>query len=142
MQTRRFQESDRATCRLVYKHARTSTFTWFDSKEFGEEDFDRDTAGELIWVATDGDDLLGFISVWEKDNFIHNLFVHPARLGQGVGTTLLTLALEHIGRPARLKCDAGNVRARKFYLSRGWTIAERAIGPHGEYFLMQLIEEA
>ncbi len=141
MDTRLFAESDRCALRELYLATRIHGFGWIDSSLFRADDFDRDTEGELIWVATFSHNSVGFISVWEPENFIHNLFVHPKVAGQGVGSALLNKCLNHIGRPAVLKCVAQNTKARDFYLSKGWKIVSDGDGPDGKYLLMHFDDE-
>lgn len=136
MDTRPFAESDRFALREIYLQARIHAFDWMDGTLFRADDFDRDTEGEIIWVATNVTDPVGFISVWEPKNFIHNLFVHPKVIGKGVGSALLNECLKHIGRPASLKCGTQNIKARDFYLSKGWHIVSNGKGPDGKYHLM------
>ncbi|MEZ5589608.1 MAG: GNAT family N-acetyltransferase [Gammaproteobacteria bacterium] len=128
--------SDLNALREIYLESRKNAFDWMDSTEFSLEDFDRDTEGELIWVALRDDKPVGFISVWAPENFIHNLFIHPSALRQGIGSALLSVCLNNIGRPATLKCLIQNADARAFYLSKGWEIASEDDGPDGEYHLM------
>ena len=111
-----------------------------DQSLFNLNDFDRDTDGECIWVATVNNLPVGFISVWLADNFVHNLFVHPSNVGQGIGSALLNECLKKIGRPASLKCLVKNSSARDYYLAHGWRIISSGNGPEGEYDLMQLDE--
>ena len=134
--TRLFVESDRCALREIYLETRMRTFVWMDRSLFRADDFDRDTEGEIIWVATYATKTVGFISVWETENFIHNLFVHPKLAGQGIGSALLNECLNNIGRPAVLKCLAQNIKARDFYLSKGWRIVSGGDSPDGQYLLM------
>ena len=134
---RLFTGRDRDALRGLYLAARRHAFHWLAATDFQLEDFDRDTEGELIWVAAEGDRPVGFISVWEPENFIHNLFVHPDATGLGVGSALLDRSLDEIGRPATLKCLSQNKRAREFYLAKGWRIAAEGHGPDGLVLLMR-----
>ena len=109
-----------------------------DSSLFKLNDFNDDTEGELIWVATQKDIPVGFVSVLESSNFIHNIFVHPLSVRQGIGSVLLNVCLRKIGRPAQLKCLVKNNNATNFYMSKGWKIISVADGPEGKYQLMQL----
>lgn len=59
-----------------YYSIRKTEFTWLDTSEFSLIDFDVHTEGELVYIATIDGDLAGFISIWEQDNFVHNLFVN------------------------------------------------------------------
>lgn len=137
IETRFFTEKDRGALQEIYFESRKSAFDWLDNFSFKKNNFDRDTDGECIWVATVKDKPVGFISAWEPENFIHNLFVHPSNIGMGVGSVLLHVCLEKIGRPASLKCLEKNIGARNFYLSKGWKIVSSCNGPDGQYQLMQ-----
>ncbi|MDQ9557763.1 GNAT family N-acetyltransferase, partial [Serratia marcescens] len=68
------------------------------------EDFDGATLGEAIWVAEDGGTLLGFVSVYREDNFIHNLYVDPHQPPRGVGSALLQAAQATFTATGSLKC--------------------------------------
>ncbi len=50
-----------------------------------------------LWVAEDGGDILGFAWSWVCDDvwFLAQLFVDPARQGDGIGNKLLELTMEH-----------------------------------------------
>lgn len=111
-----------------------------DHSQLKFNDFDHDTDGECIWVATEKKQPVGFISAWEPENFIHNLFVYPSNTGKGIGSALLHVCLNKIGRPASLKCLEKNSIARDFYLSKGWKITSHGEGPDGNYHLMQFEE--
>ena len=136
MNIRKFSENDQHTLQEIYIESRRHAFYWMDSSLFALADFDRDTEGELVWVATYTNGPVGFISIWEPNNFIHNLFVRPEVFGQGVGTKLLNVCLKKIGRPATLKCAKPNTKAREFYISRGWRVVSEGEGPDGKYELM------
>lgn len=75
MQIRPYQETDRPFLRTLYLASRKAAFGWRDTSNYQLEDFDGATLGEAIWVAEDGGTLLGFVSVYREDNFIHNLYV-------------------------------------------------------------------
>lgn len=136
MNIRFFNETDRSTLREIYFESRIHAFPWIKRYLFQIDDFERDTEDEVIWVATEHDQPVGFISVWKPENFIHNLFVRPDMLGRGIGSALLREALNHIGRPAALKCVAQNTSARKFYLSKGWKVMGDGKSSRGRYLLM------
>ena len=136
LQIRDFKEDDRYALRDIYLLSRMHTFTWFDTSEYALADFDKDTEGEWILVADYGGAVIGFISCWLPDNFIHHLFVHPAYIKQGVGKLLLNAAVTVLNKPVTLKCLIRNENAIAFYRSQGWQIEEKGEGKPGDYFLM------
>jgi len=137
MQIVPFTESHRLALRRIYRQARRSAFHWLDERTLLPEAFDRDTRGERIWVCEEGLETLGFIAVWEQDHFIHHLYVDPRSSGRGAGSLLLSHALGEMGRPAALKCIADNIRARDFYLARGWQVVDEERSPDGPCLLMR-----
>ena len=132
---RPFSKCDLAALREIYLLSRRHAFPWME-RSFNEMDFERDTDGEKIWVAVNEQQPIGFVSVWEPENFIHHLFVHPDFMRRGTGSRLLDECLANIGRPAALKCVSRNVIARDFYLARGWKIVSEHDDPDGKYLLM------
>ena len=141
IETRFFTEKDRGALQNIYLESRKNAFHWMDGFSFNLNDFDRDTDGECIWVATINGQPVGFISVWIADSFVHNLFVHPSSFGKGIGSTLLNVSLKKIGRPASLKCLVKNSSARDYYLVQKWEIISCDDGPDGKYYLMQFDKE-
>lgn len=78
------------------------------------EDFDRDTEAELVFVAEVEETVIGFISLYVPDNFIHCLFVDALFKGQGAGHLLLEKAKHHLELPMKLKCLSRNTPALAF----------------------------
>lgn len=135
------KESDIAVLEQLYLTTRQHYFSWLDQRVLSPADFLRDTAGERVWVAERDNQVVGFISVWDSENYIHNLFVLPSHARQGIGAALLKECLKNIGRPARLKCVSENVSALAFYQAMGWQIIAEGVGSDGDYELMQYTEK-
>lgn len=133
MHIREMVESDTASLEQLYLTSRRHSFFWLDTDSLALEDFVQDTVGERVWVAEHGQRLVGFVSVWESENYIHNLFVLPGYFRRGVGGELLDTCLQKIGRPARLKCLSENTLALGFYEARGWRSIAEGMGSEGEY---------
>jgi hypothetical protein len=72
-----FAERDRAALRKVFVAARDAAFVWAPPGSHRPKDFDATIAGEIVLVAVADDAPIGFASIWQPDNFLHNLFVHP-----------------------------------------------------------------
>lgn len=136
------EQKDADELASLYLRARRHYFHWLDRDSISEADFSRDTSGERVWVAELDTMVVGFISAWESENYIHNLFVDVKFSRRGIGTALLNTCLDNIGRPARLKCVAENYPALDFYHFQGWQTIAEAMGSDGEYQLMQYTELA
>ncbi len=134
---REFDEPDRNTLRRLYLDSRNAAFSWSEAGAHQAMDFDAHTEGEFILVAVGKGRLLGFASIWQPDSFVHNLFVHPSFMRQGVGRALLARCAHYCAKTPTLKCMKENADAMRFYTSQGWTALREDIGPEGPYFLMQ-----
>ncbi|MBO9616947.1 MAG: GNAT family N-acetyltransferase [Dyadobacter sp.] len=122
--------------REIYLEGRRHAFPWMPADSYGLGDFDLAVEGEKILVALHDQVVVGFVSWWEPDNFVHCLYVDPAFHGRGIGTRLLSECLDRIGRPAQLKCVAANNAAVQFYLQQKWTVASQGNCDEGTYLLM------
>ncbi|PAE90078.1 GNAT family N-acetyltransferase [Shouchella clausii] len=111
---------DFPTLRKIYLESRRESFYWADIDKMSLEDFDKDTVGEHIIIAEDQHRILGFASLDLSHNFIHNLFVHPAAFGKGVGGHLMNASIKKMDKPIRLKCVSKNHKALNFYENNGW----------------------
>lgn len=133
---RQYQESDRPFLRTLYLASRKAAFTWLNVERFRLEDFDRSTIGETVLVAVDGDQHLGFASIFMEESFLHNLFIDPAVQQSGAGKALLQAAQQRFTRHGSLKCLAKNQHALAFYQKQGWVAIATGISNDGEYILM------
>ncbi|MFA0069598.1 GNAT family N-acetyltransferase [Vibrio breoganii] len=121
----------------VYLESRTTTFTWLNSSDFKLSDFEKDTEGETVLLAVLDEKAIGFISIWEPENFVHHLYVSSEHHGKGVGSLLLTRAQSMYGRLS-LKCLAENQKAIRFYELRGFTKKAKHRDSIGEYYVMDM----
>lgn len=120
MKITKMKEYQRDELRELYFDSRKNTFFWEDESKFNLKDFDQDTIDELVLVATNEKKVIGFISLYVEDNFIHCLFVSNEKKGLGIGTLLLKEATKVLRKPMKLKCLSRNVAALNFYESQGW----------------------
>ncbi|HEX7607210.1 MAG TPA: GNAT family N-acetyltransferase, partial [Usitatibacter sp.] len=112
--------ADREALSSLYRRCRMLA-EWLPAPERSRSDFDRDTRGEKIWVAVgEGGGIDGFVALWERDSFIHHLYVLPEARRQGVASALLDALAGHFPLPWRLKCVRLNSVALDFYSKRGW----------------------
>ena len=80
-----------------------------------------------VTVALVDDAVVGVLAVSEDHGtaWIDQLYVHPERVAQGIGSALLGHALlghalAQLPRPLQLHCFQANVRARHFYERQGF----------------------
>ena len=124
----------------IYYQSRIATFDWMNADEIQLDDFHRDTKGEKVWVAELKGHVVGFVSFWEVEGFIHHLFVLPDYVSQGVGSQLLATCLNQMSKPATLKCVSANTNALSFYKQKGWKTIDYGTSDGVEYQIMQLMD--
>ena len=130
---REYLRSDYPALSSIYLQSRTKTFYWLETSVYAPEDFDSDTNGEKILVATLDGQACGFVSIWMPDNFIHHLYVHPHWVNKGIGKALLNAAMALFDAPLKLKCLEKNVNALAFYTSQGWVVKKEGQDEDGIY---------
>lgn len=132
------RERDIDAAKNLFLQSRLSTFTWSDVSKFELSDFEVQTKDEVIYVALSDDQVIGFVSVWAIDNFVHHLYVDERYYNQKVGTLLLKTVIDQFGLPIRLKCDENNSKAILFYTKRGFLAIDRGESETGKYLLFEL----
>jgi ribosomal protein S18 acetylase RimI-like enzyme len=137
MNIREYQEEDLGALRSIYFRSRSAAFHWLAGRRYEVLDFDRDTQGELVLIAEAHGKIVGFSSSWLPDRFVHNLYVDPAHIGEGIGGRILEATIGAIGVPARLKCLSRNERALRFYRSQGWYVVGCGSSEDGDFFEME-----
>ncbi|WP_317205047.1 GNAT family N-acetyltransferase [Janthinobacterium sp.] len=116
--------ADAAALQHIYASC-VGTAGWLPAAARARPDFALASRGESVHVACDANGaVIGFVSIYLPESFLHHLFVLPRRQGQGVGGSLLASLEAWLAPPWRLKCVRANRRAHAFYLAKGW----RAIG--------------
>ncbi len=83
-------------------------------------------AGQSLWVAERGEELLGFATV--RDDWMPLLFVHPGRSARGVGAALIELVQALLPHGFGLRVHVANARARDFYRRHGFIELESTDG--------------
>ena len=84
-----------------------------------------------IWVADDGDRLVGFLALSRPD-WLEHLYVHPASTGQGLGSRFVELAKQELGGAVQLWTFQSNVGAHRFYERHGFVPVEWTDGDNEE----------
>lgn len=99
----------------------------------GDADVHRFFAQELLprggtWVAEDAGRVMGYVSVSTEHaaadgrviGWIDHLYVEPDRVGAGIGSALMAVALRQTPRSLRLYTFTANAGARRFYERLGF----------------------
>jgi GNAT superfamily N-acetyltransferase len=131
-------DTDSPALAELFLETRRETFGGGDPAQFQLTDFAEQTAGETIHLAADASGcLLGFISVWLPDQFVHHLFVSRCHQRQGVGTLLLRSLESWFPLPYRLKCLCTNASALAFYRNLGWQKESLGSDALGDYWVLR-----
>jgi ribosomal protein S18 acetylase RimI-like enzyme len=96
-----------------------------------------ETADETLFVAVKCGAVVGFVSIYLPQSFVHHLFIDPSQSGRGIGTKLLAHAVAVAGGSATLKCQTGNERALAFYRRLGWVEVAAGTGEFGPWVAMR-----
>lgn len=75
-----------------------------------------------ITVAVQQGEIIGMMAAVRRQGmgWLDHLYIHPARVGRGVGTRLLQQAKDELGPPVRLYTFQASERARRFYEHHGF----------------------
>jgi ribosomal protein S18 acetylase RimI-like enzyme len=133
---------DRNQLSEIFVLSRKFAYPWLDPKTFVESDFVRETEGERLWVCELDDEVVGFVSVWEPENFVHHIYLHPNFVRQGYGKILLDSAISKLSGVVTLKCQKRNTRAFEFYRATGWKEIGAGHSEEGEYHVMEYGDHA
>ena len=133
--------AETAVAAALYVRSGTASFTWRPDGHFLAADFTRFAEEEEVWLALLGDaperdrevarqsnneaaksdlPLLGILSLFRPENFIHCLYVDPDAQRLGVGKALVAHVRKIVDAPLTLKLDVPNRRAIAFYEATGW----------------------
>jgi GNAT superfamily N-acetyltransferase len=134
------KKTDYDALRNLFLKERQSTFSWLDTSNYQLKDFDKEIHGEEVLVARIDNIVIGFISIWMPNNFIHHLYVDEKYHDKGIGTQLLKAAIDKTKFPITLKCLEDNTKAVAFYRRKGFVEKERGPSPNGDYILFELSE--
>ncbi len=109
-----------ADAAALYVRSGSAAFTWRPAEHFQAADFLRFAEEEEVWLAFMGDALVGILSLFRPENFVHCLYIDPDAQGLGVGKALVARVRKAVGAPLTLKLDVPNRRAVAFYEATGW----------------------
>ena len=127
------EQVDKTALRRLFLTARQNTFKWAKVSRFKLTDYDAETKDEKVMAAFYGLRLVGFVSIYMDDNFIHHLYVDEEFQNRGIGTALLNVAASLTGFPLRLKCLEKNTKALAYYQSKGFNETGNGVSDLGVY---------
>ncbi|MGI4728988.1 MAG: GNAT family N-acetyltransferase [Janthinobacterium lividum] len=127
--------------RTIFLQTRLKTYTWLNTTYYKLTDFDDQAKDERILVAVFEGCVIGFISLWMEDNFIHHLYVDGKYQHQNAGSELLNAAIVLLKFPIRLKCLEKNVKAAEFYQRRGFCNCGTGLSEDGLYMILELSQD-
>ncbi len=125
---RRARPDELMACAELYERVVTATFTWFDLKDM-QSYFLKDADQEEVYVAVEGDRILGLAAFYRPEDFLHSLYVDVGQKGRGVGLRLLRHIDSIARRPVSLKVQMLNFGARRFYAREGFKVLEAGGAP-------------
>ena len=111
---------DHPVCAAVFLAAYRQAFPLHPPEYYVPERYFESITGEEQWVAIQGGEIIAVLSIFWPENFIHSLYVLPARQGRGIGQRLLNAVMARAKGDCELKCDRANKRAVAFYRHLGW----------------------
>lgn len=123
--------------RKLFLDVRKETFYWLNTDKLKLDDFDKETQGEIILAAKIKKQIIGMVSIWERDKFIHHLYVHKDYRRIGIAKRLIAECIRLVGVPLSLKCLVKNEKAIQFYHQNNWKVIEKNMCDDGEYFLLE-----
>jgi len=87
-----------------------------------------------VMVACVGASIVGVLATARESgaSWVHQLYLTPNHVGQGIGTRLLGQALRSLPLPVRLYTFQANVRARAFYERHGFRAVAFSDGASNE----------
>jgi GNAT superfamily N-acetyltransferase len=104
----------------LYVRSGRAAFTWRPPDHFRPEDFRMFALDEEVWLAFLGEAVVGLLSIFRPENFVHCLYVDPDAQRLGVGRALVAQVRKVADHPLTLKLDVPNRRAIQFYEATGW----------------------
>jgi ribosomal protein S18 acetylase RimI-like enzyme len=140
MEIRRARSEELGACADLYVRVLSETFTWLPAERHRRDDFLRAAGEEEIYVAVDGERIVGLAAFYRPQNFLHSLYVDTR--GAGVGKALLDHVIACADEPVSLKVQAPNRRAQAFYRREGFLCTEHGRDPGSDIGWLRLVRQS
>jgi len=126
---RRARPEDSSVCARIQWEASRVSLPFLPQEPFGEGILTFFATRLLpendVWIAERNGEAAGYVAF--HPGWLEHLYVLPEHQGAGLGPALLAKALED-GSPRKLWTFQKNLRARRFYEQRGWSLVELTDG--------------
>ena len=119
---RRARPDELAACASLYVGVLRDTFTWVPPERHREADFLAAAREEEVYIALDGERIIGLAALYRPQTFLHSLYV--VERGRGIGKALLDHVVAACDGRLQLKCQAANTLAQAFYVREGFRCIE------------------
>lgn len=88
----------------------------------------------VVTVAESNGEVIGVMALSREleCSWITQMYVHPSRVGRGIGATLLAHAMAKLSPPVRLHTFQANTKARRFYERHGFVAIAFSDGSSNE----------
>ncbi len=133
---RAYAPADASACVAIFERAWNAGHP-YSPRTINAGTFAAETADETILVAEDERrHVVGFVSIYLPESFVHHLYVDPDRARNGIGKALLAAAAALAEGRASLKCQTRNAGALAFYRGLGWSDGETGDSDAGPWIRM------
>lgn len=133
----KYCEDDKSSVFEIYQHILIEEWKKCNDPVLLLQDFEESLQEEQVYVARLEGQIVGFISWFEPDSFIHHFYIRKSFRRQKLGLQIIQFALDRLRYPARLKCLQENQSAIDFYLSKGWYVVGEGTADDGDFYLME-----
>ncbi|MEE9380134.1 MAG: GNAT family N-acetyltransferase [Hyphomonadaceae bacterium] len=117
---RRYEREDLREVGEIFRRG-IAGFHWYNRTLLTTKHLRASLEEGTAWVATEPRaGVVGFITLYERESYIHYLFIAEDWKFCGIATGLLAIARARAGTPLELKVDAANTHGRAFYTHLGW----------------------
>lgn len=100
-------------------------------------EFQFDLQEEEFFLIKKNEQILGFISFFAPDAFIHHFYIKEEHRNDGLGKKLLKFVCNKLRHPIRLKCLKNNKNALLFYDNLGWLKVAEGESEEGDFYLLE-----
>jgi GNAT superfamily N-acetyltransferase len=134
---RQREQSDAAAVQRLYVRA-VARAVWLPAGVKADPNFAYVSQGETVFVCHGAEGrLVGLLSVYVPESFIHHIYVDPEFERRGAGTALPSSLETWLPLPWRLKCVSANASARAFYAGHGWIEVGSGNSDQGPFVLLE-----